>query len=55
MNSKIFKKSVLGGSWDLLGASWSLLGASWAQLPWKPPLFALGTVGFIDAWLEKIE
>ena len=24
------------------------------RLPWKPPLFALRTVGFIDAWLKKV-
>ena len=28
-------------------------GASW-DLPWNPPLFALRTLGFIDAWLKKV-
>ena len=55
-------------SWIRLGRSWALLGRSWAPfglflgalgrllvtLPWKPPLFDLETVGFIDAWLEKV-
>ena len=28
-------------------------GASW-DLPWKPPLFDLRTLDFIDAWLKKV-
>ena len=24
------------------------------RLPWNPPLFALGILVFIDAWLEKV-
>ena len=37
-----------------LGRSWGLLGAAWVQVPWKPPLFGLRTLGFIDAWLKKV-
>ena len=42
--------ALLGRSWALLEA---LLGASW-HLPWNPPLFDLGMVVFIDAWLGKV-
>ena len=47
----------LEGIWDALGRSWASSWRSWTPLgclPWKPPLFDLRTLGFIDAWLKKV-
>ena len=45
--------ALLGTLGPLLGRSWTLLGASWASAL-ESPLFVLGNVGFIDAWLKKV-
>ena len=50
MEAKISQNSFLEASWGTLGTSRAPLG----PMPWKPPLFALGTMGFIDAWLKKL-
>ena len=46
--------SLLDTYWDPFGESWEALESFFGDLPSNPPLFDLGMVVFIDAWLGKV-